>query len=186
MTHVEPFELAAILAAHLDELGIRYMIGGSVAAVYHGEPRTTVDLDLVIEAGVSQVRALARRIAPLFYVDEEDAVDAVRRGGSFNLVHYATATKVDLFIAQHCEPLDRRLTIVENGVTLSIYTAEDIVVQKLKWFRLGNEVSERQWRDVIGVLRIKSGILDERYLDRAADSFGVRDLLELARQDADN
>lgn len=186
MTHVEPFDLAAMLAMHLNELGIRYMIGGSVAAVYHGEPRTTVDLDLVIEADVPQVRALAKRIASEFYVDEEDAVDAVKHGGSFNVVHFATATKVDLFIAERREPLDRRLTIEANGVTLSIYTAEDIVVQKLHWFRLGHHVSERQWRDVVGVLRTKRGALDEAYLDRAADAFGVSDLLELARHDADN
>jgi hypothetical protein len=183
---VEPFDLAAILAASLDDLGIRYLIGGSVASTYHGEPRTTLDLDLVIEADESQVRMLADRIAHEFYVDAEDAVDAVRRGSSFNVIHYQTSTKVDMFIAQHREPLDRRIFIHFGGATLSIYTPEDIIVQKLRWFRLGHEVSERQWRDVIGVLRMKRDNLDNPYLERAAEAFGVRDLLDLARQDADS
>jgi len=82
------------------------------------------------------------------------------------------------------EQFDRRGVI--EGTTLSVYAPEDIIVQKLRWFRMGNEVSERQWRDVIGVLRMKRDDLDNLYLDRAAEAFGVRDLLDLARQDADN
>lgn len=190
MTPVEPFAMAAILAAHLDGLGIRYMIGGSVASAYHGEPRTTLDLDLVIDANEAQVRALAGRIAGDFYVDVEDAVDAVKRSTSFNIIHFETSTKVDLFVAERRpavrEQLDRRHSVQYRGVTLSLYAPEDIIVQKLRWYRMGNEVSERQWRDVIGVLRIKRGLLDEAYLDRTAEAFGVRDLLDRARHDAGN
>ena len=190
MTPVEPLAMAAILAAHLDDLGIRYMIGGSVASAYHGEPRSTLDLDLVIDADESQVRALADRISPEFYVDVDDAVDAVQHGTSFNVIHYETSTKVDLFVAERRpgvrEQLDRRHSIKIGGTTLSMYAPEDIIVQKLRWFRMGNEVSERQWRDAVGVIRMKRGFLDNSYLDRAAETFGVRDLLDLARQDADN
>ncbi len=189
MKPAEPFELAAILARHLDDLGIRYAIGGSVASAYHGEPRATDDLDIVIEAGEVQVRAFASRIASEFYVDAEDAVDAVRNGASFNVIHYATSTKVDVFVADGTAAVrrqfDRRRVI--RDTTLFVYAPEDIIVQKLRWYRLGNHVSERQWRDIVGVIRMKRGIdLDDAYLDRAADAFGVRDLLELARQDADN
>ncbi|HVE72539.1 MAG TPA: nucleotidyl transferase AbiEii/AbiGii toxin family protein [Thermoanaerobaculia bacterium] len=183
---MKPFDIARILAPHLNDLGIRYMIGGSVASAYHGVPRTTLDLDLVIEADESQVRAFAARIEAEFYVDAEDAVDVVTHGGSFNLIHYGTSTKVDIFAVERREALDRRVSIEVGGAVLSMYSAEDIVAQKLHWFRLGGETSERQWHDVVGVLRMRKGDLDEPYLDRAADAFGVRDLLDLARQDALN
>lgn len=190
MNAVDPFAVATIMAAALDDLGIRYVIGGGVASVYHGDPRTTVDLDLMIEADEAQVRALADRLEADFYVDAEDAVDAVRYGRSFNVIHFATAMKVAIYIAEHHraarEQLDRRRTIAFEGATLSIYTAEDIAVRKLVWFRMGGEVSERQWRDVVGILRMRRGVLDHQYLDRAAEAFGVRDLLDLARQDVEN
>lgn len=188
MNAVDPLGIARILAVVLDDLGIPYMVGGSVASAYHGEPRSTVDLDLVIDADEAQARGLAERIAAEFYVDAEDAVDAVRRSTSFNVIHYETSTKVDIFVAERRpavrEQFDRHDTI--DGTSLSVYTAEDIIVQKLHWFRLGNEVSERQWRDVIGVLRMRRGELDDQYLARAAQAFGVGDLLDRAIQDADN
>ncbi|HVG23011.1 MAG TPA: hypothetical protein VND45_02555 [Thermoanaerobaculia bacterium] len=187
---MQPFDMAAILATSFDDLGIRYMIGGSVASTYYGEPRTTLDLDIAMEADVTQVRMLAARISRDFYVDAEDAVDAVRNAGSFNLIHYETSTKIDIFVAERRpevrEQMDRRRPIEFEGTKLWICTAEDIVVQKLRWYRLGNEVSERQWRDVVSVLRMKRGDLDHRYMDRIADAFDVRDLLEYARQDAEN
>jgi hypothetical protein len=190
MNAVDPLGVAAVIGATLDDLGIRYVIGGGVASVYHGEPRTTVDLDLMIEANEAQVRALAARLAADFYVDAEDAVDAVRYGRSFNVIQFSTAMKVDIYIAEPSpaarEQLDRRRFLEYGGAILSIYAAEDIAVRKLVWFRMGGEVSERQWRDVVGIIRMRRPQLDYAYLDRSAEAFGVRDLLDLAHQDADN
>lgn len=187
MNAVDPLAVASVMGSLLDELGIRYVIGGGAASVYHGEPRSTIDLDLMIEADEAQVRALAARLMEDFYVDVEDAVDAVRYGRSFNVIQYSSAMKAAIYIAEQTpaarEQLGRRRTLDFGGTTLAIYSAEDITVRKLVWFRMGGEVSDRQWRDVVGIIRMRPE-MDGSYLDRAADAFGVRDLLDRARHDA--
>lgn len=184
----DPFALASELAPILDALGIRYAVGGSVAATLYGEARSTEDLDIVLDVTVQQVRQFVSRIRANYYVDEDDAVEAVRRRTTFGTIHLATMTRVDFFIAEPTPEtrlqLERRLVKKIGETQVSFYAPEDILIRKLIWFRMGGEVSERQWRDVVGILRIRREPLDDAYLDRAAASFEVTDLLARAREAA--
>ena len=191
MTEADPFHFAVTIGAVLDELGIPYVIGGSVASITFGEPRFTKDLDLMIDADENDARALSARLADEFYIDADAAAEAVRYRSTFSAIHIETFLRVDFFLIGDMEDARReqlargRVMPLARG-TARFYSPEDIVVQKLVWFRMGGGVSDQQWRDVIGVLRISAREIDVAYLDRAADTFGVRDLLERARQDAGN
>jgi len=169
----------------LDDLGIPYLVAGSMASSTYGEVRTTQDVDLVVDLAADEVERFVDRLRPDFYADDERARQAVERRGSFNVIHLRTMSKVDLFVAGD-DPgsrrqLERRRSVPVPGaptVTLSVASPEDVIVQKLRWFRLGNEVSERQWRDAAGVVRLQGDSLDRAYLRQAAQELGVGDLLD--------
>jgi len=145
------------VAAILEELGIRYVIGGSVASSLMGEPRSTLDLDVMIVCDADSVRNLVGRLQEAFYVDESDALRAVADQSAFNAIHLPSSLKVDFFLAERApfaaHQIERRRAIDVGGVRLYFYAPEDLIVRKLMWFRLGAETSERQWRDVLGISR---------------------------------
>lgn len=168
-----------------DELGITYMIGGSLASSIHGEPRATNDFDVVAEVAPSHVSALVAALERARFYASEDAVrDAIHRRASFNLIP-ARGAKIDVFVCPDREwdrvAMDRRVRVGYPGVPgreVAVRSAEDIILKKLEWFRLGGEVSERQWRDVRGVIRMRGAALDRPYLQRWAVVLGIADLLE--------
>lgn len=180
MTPIDPLALAALVAAILEKLRVPYVIGGSVASSVVGEPRSTLDLDIMIDADVEQVRRLAAALRDSFYVDEDDAVQAVRSAAAFNVIHLDSSMKVDFFIA---EPLGRkqiarrRVVEVRPGLSLFFYSPEDLAIRKLLWFRMGGEVSSRQWNDVVSILKTTGTRLDREYLQRSAAEEEVADLL---------
>ena len=179
----DPIAVAALVVGVLERLGIPNTIGGSIAASFAGEPRSTVDIDIVAALEDSQVGAFVAALSPDFYVNAEAVRRAVRSHTSVNLIHNATMIKVDIFVAGGTpldeEQLARRLWIrLGNGVELPIHPPEDILLQKLRWFRLGGGVSDRQWRDVLGIVRVQGRNLDLTYLRRQAGVLGVTDLLE--------
>lgn len=172
------------VAAILEDLGIPYLVGGSLASSVHGVARFTQDADLVIDLREAKVGLLVERLRERFYVDLERARNAVQRRASFNVVHLGTMVKVDLFVLAD-EPharqelnRSRRLPLpgTESGA-VSVASAEDIILQKLRWYRLGGEVSERQWTDAVGVLRVQGDRLDFDYLRAAARDLEVDDLV---------
>jgi hypothetical protein len=187
----EPIAVTLRVTNALECLGIRYAIGGSLASAVHGVVRATMDADLVADLRMEHVEPLVRNLGDAFYADAEVMRDAVRREASFNLVHLETMFKVDVFVAKS-RPFDRsqlsrrELHILEEESKAGAYvvTAEDIILSKLEWYRMGNCASDRQWRDVLGVLRIQGDRLDLDYLRRMAATLDLTDLLSRARREA--
>ena len=176
----------------LEELGVRYRVGGSVASSALGVPRSTLDVDVACEIGLAHVARFVARLSGRYYVDADMIADAIRRRASFNVIHLATMLKVDVFVrkgrafdAQSFERVTRKpLDVAEGARSFDLTTAEDIILHKLEWYRLGNEISERQWLDLVGVMRVQSDALDVAYLRRWATEIGVFDLLERAFESA--
>jgi hypothetical protein len=190
----ETFELREVVehvVGILDRLGIPYAVGGSIASSIHGIYRSTVSADLDVEPFPGKEAAFVGAFPPEYYLSLEAIREAIQTRESFNIIQTRTGAKVDVFINKG-RPIDReRLARAQTIAApdaperrLRIVSPEDIILLKLEWYRLGNEVSERQWTDVVNVLRIQQGRLDEQYLDTGALELGVSDLVEKARRQA--
>ena len=175
----------------LDRLGIRHHLGGSYASSVHGVPRQTRDADLVVDLHSQAVPLLADALRSTFYLDEERMQQAVARRSSVNLIHLATGFKIDLFVKGD-RPFDEselgrsRLADLPgvHGRQAPVKSAEDTILRKLAWFAEGGGTSERQWLDVLGILKVQRGALDQEYLARWSRELGVRELLERAMREA--
>lgn len=178
------------LAEAFDALGVEWAIGGSLASAAHGEPRSTNDVDVIALLDEVAARQLALRLNPVFYADEDAAVEAVRTRSSFNVIDNRSILKIDIFVPAGgplgAGQLDRRrsLDLFPGLRALPVLGPEDIILQKLRWYQRGGEVSDRQWRDVVSVLRQAEGALDHDYIDGVAASSGLSALVERARRDA--
>jgi hypothetical protein len=171
----------------LDALRIPYLLGGSWASMAYGVPRATQDADLLVQLNAAQVGALVAALEDSFYVSEEAIRDALARHASFNVIPLGVAFKVDLFVAgpgpYAASQMARRVPheiSSEPRHVIFLAAPEDTILTKLLWYRQGNEASEQQWRDVLGVLRVQEARLDGAYLERWAATLGIGDLLRRA------
>ena len=187
----EPVAVTMMVVDALDVLGVPYLIGGSLASSVHGVVRTTMDVDLVADLKMVHVEPLLQMLGDSFYADAHMIREGIRHRRSFNLLHLETMFKVDIFIHKQ-RPFDRAqferrlLQTLDIDLERAAYvaSAEDTVLAKLEWYRMGNEISERQWRDVIGVLKVQGERIDRDYMCRMAAELGVVDLLERALQES--
>jgi hypothetical protein len=181
---VEDSTLAVVRA--LERMGVRHYVTGSLASSLHGEPRATNDADIVAVLSPMHFKRLEAELGDRFYLDEEDFLHAVKEERSFNLVDELELAKVDVFCVHaqgyQAEALDRTVTLElerdDPFSAVSVASANDVLLSKLRWYRLGGEVSDRQWSDVLGVARAQAGRLDLAYLRRWSSEQGTLDLLE--------
>lgn len=182
---MDEYQVALRVASVLEALGIEYTLGGSLASALHGEPRSTNDVDFAVRLEPRHVGPFVEQLGGDFVVDEDSLREAVRLGRSCQVYFLPLALKVDLFV-RGSAPLDRsefaRRVRVQLGDQDSLYAAtpEDSVLRKLLWFNDGGRVSDRQWRDVLGILRVSGAELDRDYLERWATQLGVGELLQQA------
>lgn len=175
-----------------DELAIPYYIGGSIASSVYGMARSTIDVDLVADIESRHIMALMDRLEKNYYIDDTAIADAIKRGSSFNLIHLETSIKIDVFIPRdeiyHHTAMDRRHrdTLFDENMITEFYfcSPEDIIINKLQWYVSGGEVSERQWLDVSGVIKVQAEFLDTTYLLRWSKDLGLHELLVRAFEEA--
>jgi hypothetical protein len=172
-----------VLAA-LQAVGIPYMVTGSFASSIHGEPRASQDIDIVIAPTREQLVDLVRRFPDdRYYADEEDALDSFAHGDMFNIIDYGSGWKVD-FIFLKQRPFSqaefaRRKEEDLAGLRLTVATAEDILIAKLEWAKLGE--SQRQLEDAASIIRIKGDQLDTGYVDTWVNELGLEHQWSAAR-----
>lgn len=177
-------QIAAELGSKLDDLGIEYAIGGSVASSFFGEPRSTLDVDIAVRAATEPLRQLLEEVSADFYVPVSVAEAAIESSDSFNMLHNSSGLKIDVFVLGDSEidrrQIERRVRVEVSSGYLWVTSPEDIVLRKLWWYSLTDESSDRQWRDVIALLQTAN--VDVAELLRGADASG---LATLARRAAD-
>jgi hypothetical protein len=181
------FDQVLAVTRRLEALGIDWVLGGSLASMIIGEARLTNDIDIAIEVGGVDPDEIAASFQDSYYVDAEMIRDAVARTSSFNLLHLASGIKVDLFVlgadVLDRRQLDRRRLVsvqdVEGGRSVAVWigSAEDQILRKLRWYRLGGEVSDRQWRDVEAIVAVQGDRLDREDLVATAAMVGLSDLV---------
>lgn len=165
----------------LETLAVPYMVTGSVASSHHGRPRTTHDVDIVIDPSSEALKRLVAGLAEAgFYVDERAAQDALRRRRQFNVIETHTAAKIDLIVRKERpfsrEEMGRRRAVeLSSGLRVDLASPEDTVLSKLEWARKGGG-SVKQLADVAGVLEVSGPSLDRAYVERWARMLGVFDL----------
>lgn len=188
----EPIEVTLKVTDVFEQLGVPYLIGGSLASTLYGMVRTTQDSDIVAEMRFEHVRSFVSALQGEFYIDEEMIANAIGRNSSFNIIHRESIFKVDVFIPRPRPFLQSQLAraqkqtfTFEKEVSAKFATPEDTILSKLEWYRMGGEVSDRQWRDILGVLKTRAGELDLAYLRKWAKELRVDDLLERALRESE-
>ena len=173
------------VAKALQFMDVCFYVGGSVASSYHGASRSTLDVDLVADLKRKNVDLLVEKLQNEYYVSSSAIIDAIERCSCFNLIHLSSSFKVDVFIFKNRDFDKASMTRAKLGKVDSqsefevpIASPEDTILSKLEWFRLGNEVSERQWDDVVRVMKVLGDHANHEYLTRTAANLNVADLLQ--------
>jgi hypothetical protein len=178
-------DVAVLVTRGLDACGIPYTIGGSLASSFSGEPRFTQDVDILVDLRPHQVASLITALGTAFYADADALSRAIVHRSSANLIHIATSVKVDLFVVGgsvlddgQLRRRQRRQVAANPEAFAYFHSPEDILLQKLLWYRAGGEESDRQWRDAQAIALKQAERLDLDYLRTTAARAGLRDLLD--------
>jgi hypothetical protein len=168
------------LAAKLARAGVPHMVVGSFASSFHGIPRSSQDLDLVIDPEPASLRRFLDDLPPAeYYADADAALDALQRRGQFNVIDMATAWKADLIVRKarpfSVEEMRRRTEGDLLGARVFVASPEDTLISKLEWAKQGGG-SELQLRDASGIVQLRGGALDTRYIDHWVAELGLEDL----------
>ncbi len=187
----EPVIITSYVTRVLEKLKVTYFITGSIASTLYGMVRSTQDSDIVAELLPDHIQPFVEALETNFYVDEAMIADSISRHSSFNIIHRESMFKVDIFIPRERVFLQKQysrakkeLLSKDPKIEAMVASAEDILLSKLEWYRMGGEVSNQQWRDVLGVLKVQAGALDLDYLRQMALDLDVLDLLERALKEA--
>jgi hypothetical protein len=170
----------------LEELGIPYYLGGSLASSTYGISRPTQDADVVADIQIKHVVSIVKRLEAEYYIDADMIRDAISHHSSFNIIYLNSMFKVDIFLPKprqftQQERLRARKEVIEEGTRPFYFSSpEDIILNKLEWYKMGDEVSTRQWGDIIGVMHRQAKTLDLAYLRQWAGELDVLQLLERA------
>jgi hypothetical protein len=154
------------------ESNIAYYIGGSVASSSYGIARATLDVDIIAQLNSTHVPSMVKTLETIYYIEESSIYEALKRESSFNIIHLETMLKIDVFIVKKSEydqlSLGRRVadTLDEehSNDTYFIASCEDTIINKLLWYTTGEKVSERQWLDILGMIKVQQQNLDLPYL----------------------
>lgn len=183
----EPIEVTLVVTGVFERLGVPYLIGGSLASTLYGMVRTTQDSDIIAEMRPEHIQPVVSALEAVFYLDQEMIAESIQRNSSFNIIHRETMFKVDVFIPRPRPFLKSQLArarrqtfTLGKEVSAKFASPEDTILSKLEWYRMGGEASDRQWRDILGVLKTKAGDIDLEYLYHWARELKVSDLLERA------
>ena len=181
----EPLEVTLKVTDVLEKLGVPYLIAGSLASTLYGMVRTTQDSDIVVEMRPEHLQGFVPALQDEFYIDEEMIAESIQHNSSFNIIHRETMFKVDVFIPRprpflqsQLDRAQRQTFSFETEISAKFASPEDTILAKLEWYRMGGEVSDRQWRDIIGILKTCAGELDLEYMHKWAAELHVSDLLE--------
>jgi hypothetical protein len=175
-------DLLRMVVTVLERLGVPYLVTGSTATIYYGEPRFTNDIDIVVQLPAARIGDFCRLFPSVeFYLDEESVRDAVASCGQFNLIHPGSGLKVD-FIIPPDTAFERsrfgRVVRARPGPDFEATFAapEDVIVKKLEYYAAGG--SEKHLRDITGILKTSGDRVDRDYVARWAAQLGVSQVWE--------
>jgi hypothetical protein len=175
-----------------ENLSIPYYIGGSVASSIYGMARATMDVDIVADLKISHINRLKQILENEYYIDNEMIADAIRTNSSFNLIHLETMIKIDVFIHKEDSYAEialqrKRKDTLDEFANVEFYfsSPEDIIIAKIQWYKIGGFVSERQWLDTIGVIKVQGDLLDKKYLKSWSQKLELSSLMQKAFDEAD-
>lgn len=175
----------------LEKLNVPHFIVGSLASTLHGMVRTTQDSDLLAALSSEHLPDFVRALEADFFIDQQMVETAISQKASFNIVHRASMFKVDIFVTDQgpfdtaqLERAQRETLVPDTSIEAFVATAEDTILSKLNWYKMGGETSERQWRDILGILKVQQDQLNQDYLHKWASELRISDLLERALKEA--